>query len=51
LATVKNADRIAVMDNGRLLATGTHQELLQTSKLYARLAELQFRDWHSQRDG
>lgn len=42
LATVVNADRIAVMDRGRIVATGTHAELLETSPLYKRLAELQF---------
>ena len=43
LATVIHADQIAVMDQGRLVALGTHQQLLQTSPLYSRLAELQFR--------
>ena len=42
LATVINANRIAVIEAGRLVATGTHSELLRTSPLYARLAELQF---------
>ena len=42
LATVVNADRIAVIDAGRLVATGTHTELLESSPLYARLAALQF---------
>ncbi|WP_095143118.1 ABC transporter transmembrane domain-containing protein [Pseudomonas sp. Irchel s3b6] len=44
LATVKNADRIAVMDQGRLVAVGTHQELVVSNPLYARLAALQFSD-------
>ena len=42
LATVTAADRIAVMDRGRILASGTHDQLLETSNLYARLAALQF---------
>lgn len=42
LATVVNADRIAVLDNGRLIDTGPHEALLVSSALYARLAALQF---------
>ncbi|WP_252090394.1 ABC transporter transmembrane domain-containing protein [Pseudomonas sp. MWU13-3659] len=42
LATVQYADRIAVIDKGRLVAFGTHRQLLEDSPLYARLAALQF---------
>jgi ATP-binding cassette subfamily B protein len=42
LATVKQADRIVVLEQGRIVAEGTHTELLQRSPLYARLAALQF---------
>jgi ATP-binding cassette subfamily B protein len=42
LATVQNADRIVVMDEGRIIATGTHEELVREKGLYARLAALQF---------
>ncbi|SFP56609.1 ATP-binding cassette, subfamily B [Nitrosomonas cryotolerans] len=42
LATVKSADRIAVLDQGRLEALGTHTELMKSSKLYSHLATLQF---------
>ncbi|MCZ4322512.1 ABC transporter transmembrane domain-containing protein [Pseudomonas anguilliseptica] len=42
LATVKSADRIAVIEHGKLAAIGSHSELVSSSPLYARLAELQF---------
>ena len=44
LATVLKADRIAVMDRGRIIAQGTHAELLAQGGLYAELAKLQFLD-------
>lgn len=42
LSTIIHADHIAVLKEGQLVATGTHKELLQSSPLYARLAQLQF---------
>jgi ATP-binding cassette subfamily B protein len=44
LATVKKADRIIVMDQGRIVAQGTHEALVAEDGLYARLARLQFTD-------
>jgi len=42
LATVKKVDRIVVIDGGSIVAIGSHDELMQSSELYAKLANLQF---------
>ncbi len=44
LPTVRHADRIVVIDAGRVVETGTHVELVEAGGLYARLAALQFTD-------
>ena len=42
LATVKQADRIIVLDRGKVVSQGTHEALVAEGGLYARLAKLQF---------
>ncbi|WP_345791566.1 ABC transporter ATP-binding protein/permease [Vibrio amylolyticus] len=44
LSTIKHADKIAVMDQGRLIDVGDHQSLLKSCELYQRLVELQFKE-------
>ncbi len=44
LATVRQADEILVLDEGRIVQRGSHAELLAAGGLYRRLYELQFRD-------
>ncbi len=44
LATVRGADRIIVMEHGRIVETGRHEELIRKGGLYAHLARLQFTD-------
>jgi ABC-type multidrug transport system fused ATPase/permease subunit len=44
LATVKEADRILVLDKGSIVEEGTHDVLIKNGGLYARLCELQFGD-------
>jgi ATP-binding cassette subfamily B protein len=44
LATVRNADRIVVVEAGKVVATGTHDALIRADGLYARLARLQFNE-------
>jgi ATP-binding cassette subfamily B protein len=50
LATVKNSDRILVMEQGLIIAQGTHSELISQGGLYSRLAQLQFsEDFNSEK--
>jgi len=44
LSTIRRANRIAVLEDGRITAIGSHEELLISSATYQRLHQLQFRD-------
>ncbi len=44
ISTVRNADKILVLDKGKLVAEGSHHELMQTSELYVEILETQFAD-------
>jgi len=45
LSTVRRADRIVVLDAGRIVQEGTHEQLLASGGLYKRLHEIQFKDY------
>jgi len=53
LSTVLNADEILVMDGGRAIERGNHEELIARDGLYRRLYEMQFHDHpaHNQSEG
>ena len=42
LSTIENADQVIVFDHGRVIESGTHQELLEKDQVYARLYQTQF---------
>jgi subfamily B ATP-binding cassette protein MsbA len=44
LSTIQNADKVIVIDQGRIVQTGTHDALLAEDGLYQKLYQLQFRD-------
>ncbi len=51
VATVKNADRILVLDDGHLAACGTHTELLKSSEIYREICESQLTREEMEKDG
>ena len=46
LSTIINADKILVFENGEIVDSGSHDELLESSKVYKNLYHLQFKDGH-----
>lgn len=44
LSTIKNADEIAVVDDGKIIEQGSHEELMKKEGVYSHLYSLQFRD-------
>jgi ATP-binding cassette subfamily B protein len=44
ISTVRDADKIVLLDNGRVMAQGTHEELLESSSLYGEIIDSQFKD-------
>jgi len=44
LSTIRNAHRIVVIDSGRIVEEGTHDELLAMNRIYGKLYQMQFRD-------
>ena len=50
-ATIKNADQILVLDDGRLAGKGTHRDLLQSCPLYKEICLSQFSKEEVERDG
>ena len=44
LSTIKNADEIAVVDDGKIIEQGSHDDLIRKDGMYQKLYQLQFRD-------
>jgi ATP-binding cassette subfamily B protein/subfamily B ATP-binding cassette protein MsbA len=51
LSTIQGADRIAVLESGKLIETGTHRELLSANGAFSRYHRLQFSDTHREAVG